>query len=80
MKNEIVSEIQKLQKDLKNAYYRLFNTEDGRKVLADLTKTCGYNTSSVCVQSPDPYQTFFAEGKRYVILHILNKLERKAND
>lgn len=61
-------------------YKRLFMTDDGKEVLADLERFCGYNNSSVSEQSPDAYQTFFAEGKRRVYLRINNFLRRNEND
>jgi hypothetical protein len=63
------------RKSLKLAYDRVFRTEDGKKVLEDLKKFCGYDQTSICEATWNPYQTFFAEGKRRVYLRILNQRE-----
>jgi len=59
------------------AYKDLFESENGKLVLKDLESFCGQNTSSVCEQSPNELQTFFAEGKRRVYLRIQWWLNRK---
>ncbi len=64
-------------KVLKSAYYRVFSSDDGKKVLKDLEGFCNYNATSVCEQAPDAYQTFFAEGKRRVFLRILKQMEKE---
>jgi len=61
------------QKKLKASYFRVFESEDGKKVLDDLRKFCGYDSSSVCEQYPNELQTFFSEGKRRVFLRILSQ-------
>jgi len=62
MKNEL--------DELKDAYYRLFNTDDGKRVFGDLRKACGQDHTSVDEQNPNALQTAFREGKRRIYLRI----------
>lgn len=55
---------------LKKRYRQVFETDEGRDVLADLEKFCNYNNTCVCEPKPDALQTFFNEGKRRVILRV----------
>ena len=64
-------------KNLNLAYSRLFHTTDGKRVLEDLRRFCCFENSSVCESDPNPYQTFFVEGKRRVFLRIWTKLNEK---
>ena len=68
---------EKEQEELSIAYKRLFATDDGKKVLVDLTRFCGQDKTSVCESDPNPYQTFFVEGRRRVFLRIKSLMERK---
>ncbi len=70
-------ENQKELMELENAYKRFSCTDDGKVILADLKRFCGYDTTSVCEQRPNSLQTFFAEGKRRVFLRINSFIERK---
>ena len=72
-------EAQKEMQQLKQAYYRLFNTDDGKRVLQDLGKFCGYNNTSVCEHAPDALQTMFTEGKRRVFLRIMSQIRKETN-
>ena len=73
-------ENEKQVKELKRVYRRLFDTDDGKKVITDLERVCGFMTSSVCEQAPNPYQTAFSEGKRRVFLRILKMREDEDNE
>jgi len=64
------AENEKKRRELAQAYKRLFMTDDGKVVYKDLESFCGQNRSSVCSSSPNPYQTFEAEGRRRVFLRI----------
>jgi len=64
------AENEKKRQELTQAYKRLFQTDDGKEILKDLRSFCGQDRSSVCSSSPNPYQTFEAEGKRRVFLRI----------
>ncbi len=72
-------ENEKIRKELKHAYKRLFKTDDGKIVLNDLEKFCGFLNTSTNVEW-NPYQTFFAEGRRRVFLRIIGMLRRIDND
>ncbi len=81
----IEAEKQKLENEKKRieivqAYKRLFMTDDGKKVLTDLEKFCGFNATSVSERCPNTLQTFFAEGKRRVYLRINSFLKDKEDD
>ncbi len=70
-----IEENEKKRLELKHAYFRLFKTKDGISVLNDLESFCGQNRTSVCEQSPNPYQTVFQEGKRRIFLRIKAMME-----
>lgn len=53
-------------------YKRTFETDHGRRVLWDLMKETGMNSSNFV--PGDPYATAFNEGGRATILHILKKI------
>ena len=57
--------------DLKLAYRRTFNSEDGDKVLKDLKTRFGYETTTF---SDNPYETAFNEGQRAAVLLIVRML------
>ena len=57
--------------DLKLAYRRTFNTEDGEKVLRDIKSRFGYETTTF---SDNPYETAFNEGQRAALLLIVRML------
>lgn len=76
------SQVQK-QTELVLTYRRVFNSDDGKKVLADLmtnsyqlTTTIHYDRSGQF----NPYMAFFHEGERSVLLKILNILEKTPDD
>ena len=76
------AEKQKLENEKKNVeranwYKRMADTKDGKKIMIDLANHCNYNKSSVCRQSPNPYQTVYEEGMRSVFLYINEKINRK---
>ena len=52
-------------------YKRVFDTQDGKKVLEDMFRACNFTTTSF---TPDPYQTAFNEGARSVVLRLLDTL------
>jgi len=70
-------ENEKKNTELANCYKRMSQTDDGKKIMPDLERYCGQNKSSVCRQSPNPYQTSFCEGMRNVYLYINEKINRK---
>ena len=58
-------------KALKQAYNRLFNSEDGKVVLEDLTKVCFGKTTTI---NEMPHVMAANEGQRMVILHINSRM------
>ena len=58
-------------KDLKLAYRRTFNNDDGAIVMADLKTRFGYETTTF---SDNPYETAFNEGQRAAVLLIVRML------
>ena len=64
----------KTVKDLKLAYRRTFNTDDGAQVLSDLKKRFSFETTTF---SGDPYESAFNEGQRATVLLIVRMLSDK---
>ena len=62
--------------DLKLAYRRTFNSEDGETVLSDLKTRFAFEQTTF-VQG-DPHQTAFHEGQRSAILLIARMLAEDA--
>jgi hypothetical protein len=61
--------------ELKLAYRRTFNTDDGERVLSDLKTRFGFEATTF---SDNPYQSAFNEGQRAAVLLIVRMLtERK---
>ena len=61
----------KKQREMVSTYKRLFTSEDGQKVLADLMQVCGMQQSSF---STDPLEMAYHEGERAVVLRILKTI------
>ena len=57
--------------DLKLAYRRTFNTDDGEIVLSDLKARFGFETTTY---SDNPYNSAFNEGQRAAVLLIVRML------
>lgn len=60
--------------DLKLAYRRTFNTDDGAQVLNDLKTRFGFEATTF---SGDPYETAFNEGQRAAVLLIVRMLSEE---
>jgi hypothetical protein len=58
--------------DLKLAYRRTFNTEDGQKVLADLKSRFAFEASTFV--PGDPHYSAFKEGQRDAVLLVVRML------
>lgn len=58
-------------------YQAVFLTPEGEKVLKDLMKRFGMLNSTA---HDNPYTTYYCEGQRAVILHIIEKLKMNIND
>ena len=61
--------------ELKLAYRRTFNTDDGQKVLEDLKKRFGFESSTFV--SGDPHTSAFNEGQRAALLLIVRMLSEE---
>ena len=70
-------ENEKRSNELVKCYKRFSKTDDGKKIIKDLEKYCGYNKSSVCRQQPNPNQTMYCEGLRAAYLYIIEKINRE---
>ena len=70
---------EKIRNELSQAYKRLFVTDDGKKVLADLESFCSFRKTSISTEW-NPYQTMYVEGERRVYLHIDSMIRRKENE
>ena len=62
-------------KDLKVAYRKCFETEDGKKVLKDLERRCFLTYTTF---NADPYVSAFQEGTRSVVLHIKQAMDAES--
>ncbi len=67
-------------KERLDRYKRVFGSEDGKAVLADLAKECGVFTTHVKGKVIDPNYMMFKEGERNVVLRIITVLEYDLND
>lgn len=61
--------------DLKLAYRRTFNTDDGQEVLADLKKRFSFEATTFV--SGDPQTSAFNEGQRAAVLLIVRMLSEE---
>lgn len=70
-------EVEKERKALALAYKRVAMTDDGKKILKDLSLFCHAESSCLNEQTPDPYQMFHESGKRRVWLRISSYLKER---
>ena len=61
--------------DLKLAYRRTFNTDDGQKVLDDLMRRFSFGATTFV--SGDPHTSAFNEGQRAAVLLIARMLSEE---
>jgi hypothetical protein len=57
----------------RQAHRNIFNTDDGRRVLADMAERYCV-TRPLCSEGMTDRETFINEGKRQVVLDILNTI------
>jgi len=70
--------LKRREKERKALYERVFETEDGKEVLADL---CVRNfIFSPCMVPGDPYHTHFNDGRRAVVADLLSYLNVSVAD
>ena len=67
------AQIEREMDELAYAYYEVFKTGAGQKVIKDLRERCNVHNSCVRgdAKHPDPYAVMFQEGKRAVYNHIM---------
>ncbi len=70
------AENEKKKQELKQAYRRLFQTDDGKIVQKDLESFCGFLKTSTNTEW-NPYYVMFAEGKRRVFLRIIGMIKKE---
>lgn len=62
-------------------YQRTFNSEEGKRVLADMRKLCPFLTESInTTNGVDVNKLLIHEGRRSVLLHIYKMLHRDPNE
>jgi len=61
--------------ELKLAYRRTFNNDDGEQVLSDLKRRFSFETTTFV--SGDPHQSAFQEGQRAAVLTIVRMLSEE---
>ena len=73
--NMETKQLEKFLKELQENYKFIFNTEEGKKVLADLEKRCHYHSTTNV--KGDSHESAYMEGQRSVILFIKSMLQTK---
>tara|TARA_Y100000004_G_scaffold84015_1_gene94303 strand:- start:638 stop:859 length:222 start_codon:yes stop_codon:yes gene_type:complete len=68
-------ELEKRFKQLKDDYKFIFNSEEGKRVLEDLSKRC--HESSTTFSKDNSHETAFLEGQRSIYLFIKAMLKSK---
>ena len=68
-------QLEKLITKLKTNYKYIFNTDEGKEVLADLEKRCHYHSTTNV--KGDSHESAYMEGQRSVILFIKSMLQTK---
>ena len=65
-------QLEKVINRLKTNYKYIFNTDEGKEVLADLEKRCHYHSTTNV--KGDSHESAYMEGQRSVILFIKSML------
>jgi hypothetical protein len=60
---------------LASVYMRVFNTDDGKLVLADLANRCFDEVSTIPEGAVDPFNAVRNEGRRSVLLYVRTMLK-----
>ena len=68
-------ELEKKLKELQTNYKTVFNSDEGKRVLADLEKRCHFLTTTNI--KGDSHESAFMEGQRSVLLFIKQMLQTK---
>ena len=73
--NMETKQLEKFLQELQTNYKTIFNTDEGKKVLADLEKRCHYHSTTNV--KGDSHESAYMEGQRSVILFIKSMLQTK---
>ena len=68
-------QLEKLITKLKINYKYIFNTDEGKEVLADLEKRCHYHSTTNV--KGDSHESAYMEGQRSVLLFIKSMLQKE---
>jgi hypothetical protein len=68
-------ELEKYLKQLQNDFKTVFNSDEGKRVLADLEKRCHFLTTTNI--KGDSHESAYMEGQRSVLLFIKQMLQTK---
>jgi hypothetical protein len=68
-------QLEKFLKELQTNYKIIFNSDEGKEVLADLEKRCHYHSTTNV--KGDSHESAYMEGQRSVILFIKSMLQTK---
>ena len=68
-------QLEKLITKLKTNYKYIFNTDEGKEVLADLEKRCHYHSTTNV--KGDSHESAYLEGQRSVLLFIKSMLQNE---
>lgn len=71
------TKLQELAEKKYRSYREFFTSEQGEDILTDLMKACHYHTPVI---GQDPYETYYNEGKRSVLLQILQTAKMTNKD
>ena len=66
-------QLEKILKGLQTNYKTIFNTDEGKEVLADLEKRCHYHSTTNV--KGDSHESAYMEGQRSVLLFIKSMLQ-----
>jgi hypothetical protein len=67
-------QLEQLIEGLKKNYQYIFNTDEGKEVLADLEKRCHYHSTTNI--KGDSHESAYMEGQRSVLLFIKSMLRK----
>tara|TARA_B100000214_G_scaffold149861_1_gene107210 strand:- start:390 stop:626 length:237 start_codon:yes stop_codon:yes gene_type:complete len=73
--NMEAKELEKYLKQLQNDFKTVFNSDEGKRVLADLEKRCHFLTTTNI--KGDSHESAYMEGQRSVLLFIKQMLQTK---
>jgi len=68
-------QLEKFLKGLQTNYKTIFNTDEGKEVLADLEKRCHYHSTTNV--KGDSHESAYMEGQRSVLLFIKSMLQKE---